>query len=259
MMKQVFDWRSALNEWLQSNPREIPQELESLRQAFVTRFPRERLRQLTLEEYALGHDDSHNSFCYWLEWETKKLGSVAGGSAAKWGVWWSSKANTWAYNEGMYQSPHDAWRSLTDGLSALLEAAAADDFANLDAIGDQQLGINRNSLRAKPLFMYFPDKFLPISNPAHLAKMAATAQALSGGRVFVGIGAGWNEEEYRSYGWPFPAPKVRIEQLAESIQIMRAMWSGHPTTFQGKHYQINEAYCEPRPNPAPPIVVGGAG
>ncbi len=170
-MKQVFDWRSALNEWLQSNPREIPQELESLRQAFVTRFPRERLRQLTLEEYALGHDDSHNSFCYWLEWETKKLGSVAGGSAAKWGVWWSSKANTWAYNEGMYQSPHDALRSLTDGLSALLEAAAADDFANLDAIGDQQLGINRNSLRAKPLFMYFPDKFLPISNPAHLANL----------------------------------------------------------------------------------------
>ena len=91
--------------------------------------------------------------------------------AAKWGVWWSSKANTWAYNEGMYQSPHDALRSLTDGLSALLEAAAADDFANLDAIGDQQLGINRNSLRAKPLFMYFPDKFLPISNPAHLANL----------------------------------------------------------------------------------------
>jgi len=89
--------------------------------------------------------------------------------------------------------------------------------------------------------------------------MAATAQALSGGRVFVGIGAGWNEEEYKAYGWPFPRPRVRIEQLAESIQIMRAMWSGHPASFQGKHYRIDRAYCEPRPDPAPPIVVGGSG
>lgn len=96
-------------------------------------------------------------------------------------------------------------------------------------------------------------------NPAHLAKMAATAQSLSGGRLFVGIGAGWNEEEYNAYGWPFPSPKVRIEQLAEAIQILRAMWSGHPAGFHGKHYQIDGAYCEPRPDPAPPIAVGGAG
>jgi len=96
-------------------------------------------------------------------------------------------------------------------------------------------------------------------NPAHLAKMAATAQALSGGRLFVGIGAGWNEEEYNAYGWPFPSPRLRIEQLAESIQIMRAMWSGQPASFEGKHYRIDGAYCEPRPDPAPPIVVGGSG
>ncbi len=96
-------------------------------------------------------------------------------------------------------------------------------------------------------------------NPAHLAKMAATAQSLSGGRLFVGIGAGWNEEEYNAYGWPFPSARTRIEQLAESIQILRAMWSGHPASFEGKHYRIDGAYCEPRPDPAPPIAVGGAG
>lgn len=112
----------------------------------------------------------------------------------------------------------------------------------------------------------YPDKLVghavlcnSFRNPAHLAKMAATAQALSGGRVFVGIGAGWNEEEYHAYGWPFPSARVRIEQLAESIQILRAMWSGHPATFEGKHYRIKGAYCEPRPTPAPPIVVGGSG
>lgn len=88
-------------------------------------------------------------------------------------------------------------------------------------------------------------------NPAHLAKMAATCQTLSGGRVVLGIGAGWNEEEYHAYGWPFPSNRVRIEQLAEAIQICRAMWSDTPVTFSGKHYQLQGAYCEPRPEPAP--------
>ena len=96
-------------------------------------------------------------------------------------------------------------------------------------------------------------------NPAHLAKMAATAQMLSGGRFVLGIGAGWHEEEYRAYGWPYPSAKIRIEQLAESIQLMRAMWRESPATFQGRHYAIENAYCEPRPNPMPPVMVGGAG
>jgi alkanesulfonate monooxygenase SsuD/methylene tetrahydromethanopterin reductase-like flavin-dependent oxidoreductase (luciferase family) len=96
-------------------------------------------------------------------------------------------------------------------------------------------------------------------NPAHLAKMAATCQILSGGRFVMGIGAGWNEEEYLAYGWPFPRPKVRIEQLAEAIQILRAMWTATPVHFQGKHYQVVGAYCEPKPEPVPPVMVGGAG
>ena len=170
-MERTLNWRSALNEWLQSNSREIPAELEKLRQAFVNRFPRERLRQLALEEYALGHEGSHDSFCYWLEWQTKKLGSVSGGSVVKWGVWWSKHSDTWQYNEGMFQSPQDALHQLTDGLSTLLDAAANDEYDRLDDIGDQLLGPNRNSLRAKPLSLYFPDKFLPISQPAHLANL----------------------------------------------------------------------------------------
>ncbi len=83
-------------------------------------------------------------------------------------------------------------------------------------------------------------------NPAHLAKMVATAQALSGGRVILGIGAGWNEEEYRAYGWPFPPTRVRIAQLAEAIQLIRLMWTEAPASFHGEHYQIAGAYCEPR-------------
>jgi alkanesulfonate monooxygenase SsuD/methylene tetrahydromethanopterin reductase-like flavin-dependent oxidoreductase (luciferase family) len=96
-------------------------------------------------------------------------------------------------------------------------------------------------------------------NPAHLAKMAATCQALSGGRVILGIGAGWNEEEYLAYGWPYPPARVRIAQLAEAIELIRLMWAEAPANYQGQHYQITNAYCEPRPNPIPPVMVGGAG
>ncbi|HRW04851.1 MAG TPA: LLM class flavin-dependent oxidoreductase [Caldilineaceae bacterium] len=96
-------------------------------------------------------------------------------------------------------------------------------------------------------------------NPAHLAKMAATMQAISGGRVVIGIGAGWNEEEYNAYGWPFPKAKTRIMQLAESVQILRKMWTEAPVNFQGEYYQVTNAYCEPRPAVVPPIMVGGAG
>ncbi|MDE0078797.1 MAG: LLM class flavin-dependent oxidoreductase [Caldilineaceae bacterium] len=112
----------------------------------------------------------------------------------------------------------------------------------------------------------YPDKLVghavlcnSFRNPAHLAKMAATAQAFSGGRVVIGIGAGWNEEEYLGYGWPFPRARVRIEQLAEAIQIMRAMWTDTPVNFAGKHYQLENAYCEPKPEIVPPVMVGGGG
>jgi alkanesulfonate monooxygenase SsuD/methylene tetrahydromethanopterin reductase-like flavin-dependent oxidoreductase (luciferase family) len=96
-------------------------------------------------------------------------------------------------------------------------------------------------------------------NPAHLAKMAATLQSLSGGRLVLGIGAGWNEEEYRAYGFPFGPPRVRIAQLAEAIELIRAMWTQAPASYKGEHYAIEGAYCEPRPTPIPPIMVGGHG
>lgn len=96
-------------------------------------------------------------------------------------------------------------------------------------------------------------------NPAHVAKMAATMQALSGGNLVLGIGAGWNEEEYRAYDWPFPSTKVRIAQLAEAIDLIRTLWADAPASYHGEYYQISGAFCEPRPDPLPPVMVGGAG
>ena len=96
-------------------------------------------------------------------------------------------------------------------------------------------------------------------NPALLAKMVATAQSISGGRAVLGIGAGWNEEEYLAYGWPFPSAKVRIAQLAEAIEVIRAMWSDGPANYQGQYYQLTDAHCKPRPDPIPPIMIGADG
>jgi alkanesulfonate monooxygenase SsuD/methylene tetrahydromethanopterin reductase-like flavin-dependent oxidoreductase (luciferase family) len=96
-------------------------------------------------------------------------------------------------------------------------------------------------------------------SPALLAKMAATVQNLSGGRLILGLGAGWHEAEYRAYGFDYPSPATRIRQLEEAVQIIRAMWTQSPASFEGKHYRIENAYCEPKPNPAPPIMIGGGG
>ncbi len=97
-------------------------------------------------------------------------------------------------------------------------------------------------------------------NPALLAKMAATLQALSGGRFIMAIGAGWKEDEYRAYNFPYPRPGIRIEQLEDTLEILKRLWTAPgKVTYRGKHYQIIDAYCEPKPNPVPPILVGGAG
>jgi alkanesulfonate monooxygenase SsuD/methylene tetrahydromethanopterin reductase-like flavin-dependent oxidoreductase (luciferase family) len=97
-------------------------------------------------------------------------------------------------------------------------------------------------------------------NPALLAKMGATLQTLSRGRFIMAVGAGWKEDEYCAYGYPYPSAGVRIEQLEDTLEIIKRMWTEPgKVTYQGKHYQIVDAYCEPKPDPVPLIMVGGAG
>ena len=96
-------------------------------------------------------------------------------------------------------------------------------------------------------------------HPAHLAKMVATAQTLSEGRVVLGLGAGWHAQEYHAYGWPFPSARVRIAQLDEAIELIRTLWTSAPATYQGRYYQLANAYCAPQPDPMVPIMVGGSG
>lgn len=95
--------------------------------------------------------------------------------------------------------------------------------------------------------------------PAFMAKAAAVLQWLSGGRLIFGIGAGWKENEYRAYGYDFPPDRVRLAQLEEYVQILRKMWTEDSPSFQGEFYSIDNAYCAPRPNPVPPLLIGGTG
>lgn len=96
-------------------------------------------------------------------------------------------------------------------------------------------------------------------HPAIVAHMGKTLQAFSQGRLVLGIGAGWREDEYRRHGFQFEPPATRIHQLEEAVQIIRSMWTQPRTTFAGQFYQVNDLPCAPKPTPVPPILIGGAG
>jgi len=91
--------------------------------------------------------------------------------------------------------------------------------------------------------------------------MATTVDIISNGRLEFGIGAAWHEYEHRAYGIPFYTTKERQDRMEEAIQVIKALWTGAPATFQGKYYQLENApYLPPNvQKPHPPIMVGGSG
>jgi F420-dependent oxidoreductase-like protein len=98
-------------------------------------------------------------------------------------------------------------------------------------------------------------------NPALLAKTLTTIDHVSNGRLEIGIGAGWMDEEYRAYGYEFPPIGKRLRQLEESLQIMKAMFMEKRANFKGKYYSVADAPLSPKPvqKPHPPITIGGSG
>jgi len=95
-------------------------------------------------------------------------------------------------------------------------------------------------------------------HPAIAAKMAATLDLLSGGRLIFGYGAGWFKREYGAYGIPFKSPRVRIEEMDEGLEVIKRLWTLDEVTFKGKYYTLKGAKCLPKPvqKPHPPIMVG---
>src|SRR5258708_17997057 len=97
--------------------------------------------------------------------------------------------------------------------------------------------------------------------PALLANAAATADHVSGGRIELGLGAGWMAREHRAYGFPFPETPVRVAMFAEQLEIVHRLWTDERVDFRGAHYTIGVAPAQPKPvqRPHPPLIVGGGG
>ncbi len=98
-------------------------------------------------------------------------------------------------------------------------------------------------------------------HPSILAKIGATLDILSNGQLIMGIGAGWNEQESRAYGVPFPSTRERLASLDEAVQLIKKMWTEERANFDGKYYKIVNALCNPKPiqKPHPMILIGGSG
>jgi F420-dependent oxidoreductase-like protein len=97
--------------------------------------------------------------------------------------------------------------------------------------------------------------------PSYLAKVAASIDVISGGRLEMGIGAGWYEQEHDGYGYPFLEPGPRIRMLEEGVEIMKAMWTDEVVDYEGRHYRLRGAICQPKPLQSPhiPLWVAGGG
>ena len=97
-------------------------------------------------------------------------------------------------------------------------------------------------------------------SPSLLAKMASTLDVISNGRFELGLGMGWDSEEHRAYGMPFGSYKERCSRLREALSVIKKLWTEERASFHGEYYNINQAYCSPKPlqKPHPPIMLGGS-
>jgi alkanesulfonate monooxygenase SsuD/methylene tetrahydromethanopterin reductase-like flavin-dependent oxidoreductase (luciferase family) len=97
-------------------------------------------------------------------------------------------------------------------------------------------------------------------NAGLLAKEAACVDVFSGGRLILGIGAGWYEREYQAYGFPFPSGGTRLQILEETVEVIKRLWTDETVTYAGKHLAFDGAYCDPKPiQQLPEIWIGGGG
>lgn len=137
---------------------------ELLRRQFLERFPASGLGDLSLEQYSLGLEPKENSFCYWLEFKTKELGSIAGGSAFKFVIFFDKEKGEFRFLN-KYKSKEDAFASAKSGIIEILHLATEGKLAECEKVPPYN---TMDIIRGKILNMYFPEQFLPIFSLAHL-------------------------------------------------------------------------------------------
>ena len=168
--------------------------------------------------------------------------------------------------EGQEGVSWDEWLALADacersGLEGLfrsdhyLSVVGRRERSTLDAVATlAALAVRTERIRLGTLVS--PVTF---RHPAVLAKSMATVDHVSGGRVELGLGAGWNEGEHAAYGFEFPPLGTRMELLEEQLEIVHRLWTEDSVTFAGRHYRLDDCPALPRPlqQPRPPLILGG--
>lgn len=122
-------------------------------------------------------------------------------------------------------------------------------WSQLAAVGAVTERVQLGTLVTPPLFR----------NPGVFAKQVATVDHVSEGRVIVGLGAGWLQPEFESLGLPFPSLGERMRALDELARVLKGLWSEERFSFEGRHFRLKDAVCEPKPVRRPPLLVGGTG
>ncbi len=96
-------------------------------------------------------------------------------------------------------------------------------------------------------------------HPPLLAKMTASLQHMSNGKLILGYGAGWYENEYIAYGFDYPSSGIRLDMFEEGVEVIKLMWNDSPANYSGNFYQVKDVFCEPKPTPNPILMLGGGG
>ena len=134
-------------------------------------------------------------------------------------------------------------------LDGVDERGSLDAWAVITALAAQTSTLRLGTLVSPVTFRH----------PSEVAKLAVAADHVSGGRVELGLGAGWNEREHAAYGFPFPELRVRMDMLAEQLEVVHGQWTSSPFSFAGEHYRLEALDAQPRPlqQPHPPLLMGG--
>jgi alkanesulfonate monooxygenase SsuD/methylene tetrahydromethanopterin reductase-like flavin-dependent oxidoreductase (luciferase family) len=159
------------------------------------------------------------------------------------------------------------WRDLAaacerHGIPTLFRS---DHYLNLDGQHPERGSLDAwgtiNALAALTTTLRLGTLVSPASfrHPSILAKLVLTADHVSGGRIDLGLGAGWHEREHEAYGFPFASTRTRVDVLEEQLQIVLGTWGGEPFSLQSEHYDLSELQAEPKPvqRPHPPLIMGG--
>ncbi|HJV04251.1 MAG TPA: TIGR03560 family F420-dependent LLM class oxidoreductase [Actinomycetota bacterium] len=147
--------------------------------------------------------------------------------------------------EGLFRSDH--YRSL----DREPDLGTLDAWVTLGALADRTERIRLGTLVSPVTFRH----------PAVLARSAITVDRISGGRLEVGMGAGWHVGEHRAFGFPYPEDRERLDILEEQLEIVHRLWHGDDSPFEGRHYRLEGIRAMPRPvqQPHPPLILGGGG